>query len=347
MQNKVKKGCADSAEDMSVEGKIKRIEAVVVRWPLFTQIVSKITECHKRSKLTTEPRCLLITGSAGYGKTTIGTYYSGQYQREVADDGTNVPVLYSSIPSSATVKGLASRLLEDLGDPLYDKGTSQNLTSRLCRLIKGCKVELIILDEFQHLINGDSDKVLKSTADWLKDILNRTKVPIVLMGMPSALRILTANAQLMRRFATKFELKAFSWTPMEERDNFLKFLMMLEQATDMPKPSKLYSEDMAFRVFCATKGIVSNLKKLISKAAEITYKKGLECITMEVLALAYDEELALSDPTIQNPFLSAYESLKAPVPLQHSQGSTDAVSKRGRSMGRHKDPITVSDILHR
>lgn len=332
---------------MSIEDKIKLIEATVVRWPLFKQIINNIEECHNRSKITTEPRCLLITGSAGYGKTTIGTYYSEQYKREVTDSGTIVPVFYSVIPSNATVKGLASRLLEDLGDPLYDKGTTTNMTSRLCRLIKECKVELIIMDEFQHLINGDSDKVLKSTADWLKDILNRTKVPIVLMGMPSSIRILTANAQLMRRFATKFELKAFSWTPVEEREDFMRFLMMLEKAMPMPKPSMLYSESMALRVFCSTKGIISNAKKLISKAAERTYERGLANITMEVLAIAYEEELALSDPSSPNPFLVAYENLKAPELSQHFSDSVDGTSRRGRNNGRHKEKESVASILHR
>lgn len=323
---------------MSINKKIRHIENTIVLSPSFKQAIAMIKECHERSKLTTEPKCMLLIGYTGYGKTTIANHYVGQYARVASEDGTTVPVFYSMIPSNATIKGLACRLLEDLGDPLYDRGTTINMTSRLCRLIKECKVELIILDEFQHLIDRDSDRVLRSTADWLKDLLNRTRVPIVLMGMPSANSILTVNPQLMRRFANKYELKAFNWNPGKERDDFLRFLIMMEKAIPLPQPSMLHSNEIALRIFCATKGVVSYIKKLISKAAEIAYVKNLDRITTEALALAYDDELALSD-TMPNPFLVDHENLKFPSLEQSSHNLSDSARQRGKRR--------AAEILHR
>ncbi|PKN89424.1 MAG: transposase [Deltaproteobacteria bacterium HGW-Deltaproteobacteria-1] len=323
---------------MSINKKIRHIENTIVLSPSFKQAIAMIRECHERSKLTTEPKCMLLIGNTGYGKTTIANHYVGQYARVVSKDGTTVPVFYSMIPSNATIKGLACRLLEDLGDPLYDRGTTINMTSRLCRLIKECKVELIILDEFQHLIDRDSDRVLRSTADWLKDVLNRTKVPIVLMGMPNANSILTVNPQLMRRFANICELKAFNWNPVKERDDFLRFLIMIEKATFFPQPSILHSNEIALRIFCATKGVVSYIKKLISKAAEIAYVKNLDRVTTEALALAYNDELALSN-TMSNPFLVDHENLNIPSLEQSFHNSSDAA--------RHGGKRRVAEILRR
>lgn len=166
------------------------------------------------------------------------------------------------------------------------------------------------------------------------------------MGLPNSKRILKANDQLMRRFSAIFELRAFKWTPLNERNDFLKFLMMMEKEIPMPKPSHIYTENMAFRIFCATKGKICNVKKLLSKAAQRTYEKGFECITIEVLAIAYEEELEFTDPSSPNPFLSEYESLKLPTPSQSSQSSAEKKGTRGKRKNKHHSQ-SIAEVLHR
>lgn len=298
----------------SKQEKMRFTENIVIESPQFKVIMDKISECHQRSKYTTEPRCLFITGGTGYGKTTIGKHYSKSYPKAVNDEGTTIPVLRSSLPSPASIKSMASWLLKDLGDPLPDKGTTSQITMRLCGLIGKCGVELIILDEFQHMIDRDTENVLTSSADWLKQVLNETGVPMVLMGMPWAARILEGNDQLKRRFAAKIDLKPFGWSSLKEQKEFVRFLIVLEKALPILKPSNLYSGDMSFSLFCASRGVISNIKKLVSKAAEKAFEMGMESITMELLSLAYDEELALDNPKSVNPFKVDTATLVVPEP---------------------------------
>lgn len=299
---------------LSTQEKVKFIENIVVESPQFKVIMDRISECHQRSKYTTEPRCLFITGGTGYGKTTIGKHYSKKYPRTVNDEGTTMPVLRSSIPSPASIKSMASWLLKELGDPLPDRGTIGQITMRLCGLIGKCGVDLIILDEFQHMIDRDTEKVLISSADWLKQVLNETGVPMVLMGMPWATRILESNAQLKRRFGINIDLKPFGWSSPEEQKEFIRFLIVLEKALPMRQPSNLYSGDMPFRLFCASRGVICNIKKLISKATEKAFEKGMDSITIELLSVAYDEEFALENPKSVNPFTVDTASLAVPEP---------------------------------
>ena len=324
--------------NMSTEEKIEHFETTVVESPFFTNIIKKITECHKRSKHMTEPRCLIITGDTGFGKTTIGSFYEKDYPRVVRDNGTIIPVLLSSVPSPATIKSMGSWLLRDMGDPMPDRGTTGSITKRLCDLIKECEVELIILDEFQDLIDKDTEKVLSNSADWLKHILNDTGVPMVLMGMPKSTDILSANSQLKRRFRTKIVLKAFKYGTKDGQEEFEKFLIMLEKGLLFPKPSKLYSGEMPFRLFCATRGIIFNVKNLISKAAEMGYEMGSENITMDLLALAYEEELADDALGYANPFRAAYKNLSIPNVTEPSQSEKP---------GGSKSKENVSSILHK
>lgn len=50
-----------------------------------------------------------------------------------------VPIVYTPIPVPATVKGLVEAILKKLGDPLYNKGTTTNQTSRAYDLLAACK----------------------------------------------------------------------------------------------------------------------------------------------------------------------------------------------------------------
>jgi len=58
--------------------------------------------------------------------------------------------------------------------------------------MEACKVELLILDEFQHFQDRDSLKVLKTASDWLKLLMDENGVPIVLAGLPYSHTVLDA-----------------------------------------------------------------------------------------------------------------------------------------------------------
>ncbi len=333
---------------MSQQDKVRLTENIVIESPQFKRITDKMRECHERSKYTSEPRCLLVTGDTGYGKTTLAKHYAKDFPKATNGEGTVIRVLRSSIPSSASIKSMASWLLQDMGDPLPERGTTSSITMRLCRLIKACKVELIILDEFQHLIDRETEQVLITSADWLKSILNETGVPIVLMGMPWSVSILEAvgNDQLRRRFAPRMELKPFGWSNAAEQKEFIKFLMVLEKALPLKKESNLYSGDMPLRLFCATQGVMANLKRLISRAVENALERESEKINIDLLALAYDVELGLGIPGSVNPFRTDPEDLdpfKRPLPPD----SGISAGRRGRRRKTGGAKQNISGILRK
>jgi hypothetical protein len=243
---------------------------------------------------------------------------------------------------------MGSSMLRDLGDPLWDRGTTGSITGRLCILIKECKVELIIMDEFQDLIDKDTERVFRSCADWIKHILNKTGVPMVLMGLPKSADILNGNDQLKRRFSTRLALTAFGWSTEVQQKEFTNFLILLEKSLLFPSPSKLYSGYMPFRLFCATRGVIANMKNLISKAAEMGFERGSDCITLDLLALAYDEELANDGGGEINPFRVDAGTLKLPVdsvPAEPTRGV--GAGRRGRPKGSNRPKVKISTVLHK
>ncbi|WP_369686271.1 TniB family NTP-binding protein [Photobacterium leiognathi] len=75
----------------------------------------------------------------------------------------------------------------------YRKGISndQSLTESLIRCLRSKNTELIIINEFQELVEFKSGKALNEIANRLKYISEEAQVPIVLVGMPWAKKITT------------------------------------------------------------------------------------------------------------------------------------------------------------
>jgi hypothetical protein len=244
-------------------------EKIFIEYPRLTKLLQKIKHCHQYSKIAAEPECMFISGSAGTGKTTLYEYYEQQHPRILNESGVSIPVLSAAVPQRATEKTLVSELLMRAGDPLAEKGSAYNQTSRLKKFMSGCGVEIVFLDEFQHFVDRDSEKILKNVSDWLKNLINATRSPIILLAQPYAEQVLdvTGNEQLQRRFLLRETLEPFGWMSEGETDpkkkddkkkEFGAFLAAVDQKLPFNKLSNLSDPAIAFRFYCGTNGRVNN-----------------------------------------------------------------------------------------
>ncbi|MDT5061707.1 MAG: hypothetical protein QOH63_2166 [Acidobacteriota bacterium] len=327
-----------SANDFSSpsnEERIHKVEKLQISYPRLDNLLKKIAYSHKFSKASAEPQCLFVTGLQGVGKTTMYERYERMHLRAETEDGTIVPVLSSAIPVPATVKSLSTTLLEHIGDPAAERGTIINQTFRLKKLIKACGVELIILDEFQHVIDRDSTKVLLTVSDWLKTLLNETKVPIILIGMPSSVVILDANPQLRRRFTARQSLEPFGWKTEGHEDEFRKLLKMIDSRLPLRQRSNLADVNTAYRFYCATGGFISSIMKLVRRGTALAINEGTEKLLPDILAQAYDECLAADVANMKNPFTASPKDLNPDAVLvrQQQQPLSGRSKKKYRGVG--------------
>ena len=102
-----------------------------------------------------------------------------------------------------------------------------------------CRLELIIIDEFQHLIERKSLKILKETANSIKSLIVETKIPMALFGMPYSSVILDSVSQLSSRFERRRTISPFHITTESELHTFRGFLSMFEKMF-IPPPTLLW-----------------------------------------------------------------------------------------------------------
>jgi hypothetical protein len=315
----------------SAEERVALVERIHITFPRLDRVRDRIAFCHRHSKLAAEPECMLVTGDTGAGKTTLLRRYARQFPPHRSPEGATVPVLATSIPVPATAKSLATRLLVALGDPLAERGTTVTQTLRLARLMRACGVELLILDEFQHFIDRDSNHVLQTAANWLKDLLNETNVPVVLAGMPSSDVILRANAQLERRFAVRTSIEPFSWRTSAEQTEFRTFLRVLDRQLPLERASPLDDLDTALRIFSATGGVLGSLMTLVRRATVLAVDRSLPCLDLELFAEAYDERLAARFPARPNPLRADVEQLRTQLEADVPPGSVSDLGRPRRA----------------
>src|SRR6266700_7028150 len=194
--------------------RIYLVEHLVLYHARFNALLERIDYCARFGGAIESKNapCLAILGHTGAGKTTLIDAWleKAPLRTTVTSEGTIIPYLYVLVPSNPKKKGAVAAFLRALHDPNPSRGTEWDMISRVHRLIKQCQVHVIFVDEFQHLRDKDTQKVVHAIADFLKDIINQAHVPMILTGkLGEAESILLANSQLDRRFGTPVVLQPF------------------------------------------------------------------------------------------------------------------------------------------
>lgn len=185
-------------------------------------------------------------------------------------------------------------------------------------------MELVILDDFHHLIDKETNRILEQVSDWLKVLIKETNIPFLVVGIEGKVeRILETNAQLSRLFAVRQTLQPFRCDPPDETSlqEFARFVQYAEQVIGIPLPVMLPRLDMLHRLHYATGGVVGNLTNLLRYAAWLTRQGNQAAMTLPILATAFDKRLAKHVKKSANPFLTTPDEVFVAEPVTNDENS--------------------------
>lgn len=286
---------------LSYEEKLKYMDELRIYYPKLNQVLSLVEECQQSTDLYERPLCMRISGPSGSGKTTIVKIHHKKYPDIDTPTGVEKTVLYSRIPCPAYIGGLASKILYDLGDPFYAKSSRMTLrTQRLYKLLKACKVKIIFLDEVQHLVDRNSQKLLRDSSDWFKELIDETNISVIFLGMPDSNKIFIENEQLSNRVRLVESIQPFAYD-----DIFRKFLYLFDLSLPLKDLSGFANPDLSKRIHKSTNGLIKNIRDLIVESAKFAILNNSNRITMPMLAQSYDK--ILSSRLDKNPFSPGFE----------------------------------------
>jgi len=196
---------------------------------------------------------LILTGESGSGKSAICKKYRELNPTQRANDGIVVPVLYVELAKINSDKALYEQILLALGDPQQGRAKNASLLlERIEMLFHVCRVELLILDEAQTAVQNRRINLISEVCDWFKKLINKSKVPIVLSGMPWVTDMVGFLSQLDQRFGFRFSIPPYQIS--ERFEDYQSFVLQFFEHFGYKNNAICRDIEFFTRLFAYTRG---------------------------------------------------------------------------------------------
>lgn len=274
-------------------------------YPAIDHILNDLDVFFESSEIGGEPLSMLLAGDTGTGKSSLIRYFVESKFNSEAEQSS---ILLTRVPSKASAEETTKQMLIDLnvfGSSVSARNVSdQSLTNRLIAAVKDLEIRLIIINEFQELVEFKKPKERQVISNRLKLISESTGVPMILVGMPWIDEILQ-DPQWASRLATRpHQIEYFSL--IQRMSDYRSFMRELEGHIPVDSEKELSGFEMSLRIFAATRGEHRQIKALLTEASRL----GMLCqlpVSGELYGLAFKN---LYPQSAENPFGVNLEKLK-------------------------------------
>lgn len=240
-----------------------------------------------------------VSAPSGSGKSVLLEHVGNRLNAVYGGNG-NIAMISASLKENPSVSQVQSELIENFNYParsVSKLGNNNDVNVVLVKAITQHRVQLIAIDEFQHVFLTGGLKVATPVIDWLKRLMNLSHVPVLLLGTESIDRLEGLDPQLTSRIPTVGRLGHF---PLNgEWYGFVKALAGACKGMDMSALCKDVS--LSASLHGATKGSPRLTKALLVHSICIGLTNGQKVLDRSILKEAY-VVLRGGEPNLENPF---------------------------------------------
>lgn len=211
-----------------------------------------------------------IVGESRTGKSiACEAYFYRNKPQQAKGQKPIVPVVYIQPPQKCGPKDLFKEIIEFLKYRAV-KGTVADFRSRTNEILKGCEVEILIIDE--------ADRLKPETFADVRDFYDKLAISVVLVGTDRLDAVIRRDEQVYNRFRACHRFGKLSG------EDFIKTVKIWEQTVlKLPVASNLTSKTMQKILLEATEGYIGRLDEVLREAAIRSLTQGLKKIEKDVL----------------------------------------------------------------
>lgn len=275
--------------DRDPEERRRIVNGTLIPRSLCNDVIEAMDLVRRNMREGATPTGITLIGEPGVGKSALlQDYAAGHGLTQSVEDGVIIrtrAVLYVELDEAISVGPAGDMtLLALMGDsaPQGARARRKILPDQL-RLQQ---VELIILDETQHILEKGAAKTQAATRDWIKSLSKKTRIPVLLAGMKEINDIVDADDQLRPIMPLRFSLPEYGYTTPEEKKTYRSFLAKFDNSLPFDHPAHLGDPDRARRLYLATEGVLRPFCHILRHAAHLAIEDGAGCIRDHDLAHA-------------------------------------------------------------
>jgi ABC-type branched-subunit amino acid transport system ATPase component len=299
---------------------LKALSECVVWHPGFARAYEVAQKSMSATKNRRAASSMMLLGDPGVGKSTLCERIEHEFGVASALDTEQnqiliKPCLRVEVPPEATIKSLAIELLTHLGledTERLQHFSSTSLTRMIIQRLIVTQTQLIILDEFHRIIDQGQTPTKKKVCRWVNQLLNQTKLPILLAGLPEIETLINTVTEFSDRYPYRTHLRYFDFANKAATAQFHKVIEWIEHKVIEPAgftERLILTQTSTFKAIClATDGRFRHLNMLLNDALTLALAREDNTFTLEDLAYAAD---GLDFCRTHNPFRLSIAELNA------------------------------------
>lgn len=343
----------------------EQMHAIFVEHAMFEEILNEIVFYvdEYEPEGTAPPPCLAVVGPTGVGKSTLFEKLRTLYPRVrdarkvIEPDGSeyicdHVPIVCITIPEKISIKDIAGKILKELGDPNWNKGSRAERSDRIDRFLKYCGTQALLSDESQRVLDRTGVLTSQELIDWIKERHSNGRAAYFFFGLPRTAELFRQDSQIDRRWLSELEMAPYSWgndddEDLSSRDNFKGLLLAIVKQSPVPFDPQLNCEDddIAKRFFYTSRGTAGDLKETLLETAMTILTRRIRSdptipllVDMELLSAAYKKasQRRIRAEGLFNPFSSKWDGRLPPL-IQDDGYAIAYARQRRRKWKRRSD----------
>jgi hypothetical protein len=232
-----------------------------------------------------QQRNFLLGGPSGMGKTTCLDWFVLNHPPVVDAHRNRVPVVKVNAPySNKSVHRLLRQIVLQCGKTYFQGDREGDLLDKVILYFQKCSVEILIVDEIQHLrTDGMKRRLL--------EISNETKgVPIICASCHPT-EFVRGDPEIAGRWNDYFELEPYTGKRLEELLAFVELVLPFTQPSylalrQLTQDKQLVDGPAAIIERC-TDGILRDIMLLITEASLQAIERGDPALTPDLLKQAW------------------------------------------------------------